>query len=402
MNTIKSSFLIRKSKANKNGKSPIYLRIVGKNDRAELSTKKYIEPERWSTEKGRVIGNKPEIQALNRYLDQLQHKVLESETQILKEGGKINASSIKDKLRNKSKPEHDLISYFNDHLDKMNELIGNGYAENTYKRYSTCFNHLKTYLDKEYGKNKINFSELDLAFIQGFEHYLKTKKNPCNHNSALKYIDHLKKVVNSAIDRDLVSNNPFKKYKAKYEETDPEYLTYPEIKRIQKKELPVGRVDRVRDVFLFCCYTGLAYVDVEKLSQSDIQEDAAGDKWLVVKRQKTKEPAYILLLKVPLSVIEKYKDDPETEEGNLLPVISNQKTNAYLKEVATLCSISKNLTFHMARHTFATTIALENGVPMDTVQKILGHKDARSTQHYARVTKRKVGREMRKLSAELN
>ena len=355
MNTIKTTFLIRESKTNKKGTTPIYFRIIGDNDRAEISTKKYIAPSKWDSVKRRGIGNKPSINSLNRYLDQFEHKALEAETQILKEGEKVTASAIKDKLLSRSKPKNDLIQYFKSHLDKMNELIGNGYAENTYKRYRTCFKHLKNYVKKQYGKDVYYLSELDLTFIQEFEHYLKTKKKPCNHNSALKYIDHLKKVVNSAIDRELIKNNPFLKYKAKYEDTDPEYLTHAELKTIAKKKLPIERLDRVRNVFLFCCYTGLAYVDVEKLQETDLETDSDGDLWLVVKRQKTKEPAYILLLDIPVKILKKYRNDPETDGGKLLPVISNQNTNAYLKEIATLCGMSKNLTFHMARHTFAGT-----------------------------------------------
>lgn len=397
MNTLKTSFLVRKNKIKKNGKAPIYLRIVVDNYRNEISTKKDVEPELWCTQKQRAKGNTPQVNALNSYLDQMQRKALEAETRLLIEGGEVTVSGIKDKIIGKIKPKQDLIQYFKDHLDKMDELIGNGYAKNTYKRYRSCFKHLNNYVQKEYKTEKYYLDDLDLAFIQGFEHYLKTKETPCNHNSTLKYIDHLKRVVNSAIDKEIIGKNPFSRYKVKYEETDPEYLTFPELKKIQQKEILIDRVDRVRDVFLFCCYTGLAYVDVEKLSKADIQEDATSDKWLVIKRQKTKEPAYILLLETPLAILEKYENDPETRNGNLLPVISNQKTNSYLKEIAALCGINKNLTFHMARHTFATTVTLENGVPMDTVQKILGHKDARSTLHYARVTKKKVKDEMKKL-----
>lgn len=400
MNSVKVSFVVRKSKTKANGKAPIYLRINVEEERKEISTKKDVEPAKWCTTKQRVKGNTPNVNSINNHLEQLFRKALDAETQLLREGSEVTASALKAKLVGTNEPKVELVDFFESHINKMEELIGNGYAENTHKRYSTCLKHIKSFLKKNYKTTKLPIKKVNLGFIQDFKHFLKTKKNPCNHNSSLKYIDHLKRVVNEAIDRGHIEENPFRRYDSTYETTDPEYLNHQELKKIQEKKLPVGRIDRVRDVFLFCCFTGLAYVDVEKLTSGDIEVDENGDKWLLVHRQKTKEPAYIMLLDTPLEILLKYEDDPETE-NKLLPVISNQKTNAYLKEIAELCGIKKNLTFHMARHTFATTVALENGVPLDTVQKVLGHKDSRSTMHYARVTRRKIGSDLKTLKSKL-
>ena len=402
MNRVKATFLIRKNKIKSNGKAPIYLRVTVDEKRKEISTKKEVAPEKWCVNRQRVKGNGREVQVINNYLDQIQREVLEAETQILKEGEEVTAEGIKTKMIGEEEPKVYLIDFFEDYLRKMKELIGNGFAENTYKRYRTCLKHLKAFVQQEFSSENIALDELDLAFVRNFQHFLKTKDKPCSHNSALKYIDHFRKVINVALDHELTSSNPFKRFNSKYETTDPEYLNGEELRAIEKKSMPVDRVGRVKDVFLFCCYTGLAFTDVEKLTKEDVEVDKNGDQWLVVARQKTKEPSIIMLLPVPLSIIEKYKDDPETSSGNLLPVISNQKTNAYLKEIAQLCGINKNITFHMARHTFGTTVSLENDVPMDTVQKIMGHKDIRSTMLYARVTRRKVGKDLERLRENLS
>ncbi|MEX2345285.1 MAG: site-specific integrase [Balneolaceae bacterium] len=402
MKKVKLSFIVRKSKTKANGKAPIYLRIAVDEQRKEISTKKEVVPGKWCSIRQKVRGNTPGVNAINNYLDQLKRQALNAETQLIKEGSEVSSEMLKEKLVGENTPKVELIEFFEAHLQKIKELIGNGYSENTHKRYSTCLKHVKAFLGQHYNvKKKLPVKKVDLRFVQDYEHYLKTKKNPCNHNSALKYIDHLKKVIRIAMDRGYILHDPFKGYTSKYETNDPEYLYSGELHKLAVKELPVNRVGRVRDVFLFCCYTGLAYVDVEKLTVDDVEEYADGEKWLSVKRQKTNESAYIMLLDIPLGIIDKYKDDPETEGVKLLPVISNQKTNAYLKEVAELCGIKKNLTFHMARHTFATTVALENGVPMDTVQKVLGHKDSRSTMHYARVTRTKIGSDLRNLKSKL-
>lgn len=401
MNNVKVSFLLRTNKVNSDGKCPIYLRLTVNQRRAEISTKKYVNPTKWKPQAQRVKGNTPDANSMNSYLEQFKRKALEAETKLLKEGSIITAKKLKEVLVGKAEQEVELFEFFEKHNSEMLELLGKDYTKATHTRYTTCLSHLKDFVKLHYDQNYFLMKSIDLAFIQSFEHYLKTKNNSCSHNTALKYISQFKKIVRRALALDLILKNPFRSYNQSLRTVDPKYLAFDELKLLQEKTLEIDRVDRVRNIFLFSCYTGLSYSDVEKLKKSDIESDSKGDKWLVVNRQKTKEASYIYLLKYPLTIIEKYKDDPETGDGNLLPLISNQKMNAYLKEIAAICGISKNLTFHMARHTFATTVALENGVSESSVQKILGHKDPRSTKHYARVTKRKVGNEMRKLNNSL-
>ncbi len=401
MKHVKSVFIIRKNKKRKDGLYPIYLRISVSGMRSEISLKKYIKLNDWDDIRQKVKGRSQIANSLNTCLDQIRSEVVQAESELIKESREVTSANIKAKIIGEKNAEILLLDFFENHNQKLDNLVGNGYSLSTLKKYRTCLKHIYDFLVDINKPLSLKISDVDLGFIKDFEYYLKTKPNPCSHNSSLKYIDHLRKVMLEALEENIIKDNPFNSYNEKYEKKDPEFLNNEELKSIENKIIENERVSRVRDTFLFCCYTGLSFVDVQNLRQGDIEIHSDGEKWISLKRQKTKEASLILLLKKPLEIIRKYKDDPETDDGSLLPVISNQKTNAYLKEVAGICDIQKNITFHMARHTFATTVALENGVPIETVQKILGHKDSRSTAHYARVTKHKIGKEMKKLNLKV-
>jgi site-specific recombinase XerD len=233
------------------------------------------------------------------------------------------------------------------------------------------------------------------------EHYLKTVRN-CNHNTTIKYIKNLKKIVNLAIKNDWLSKNPFIRFEGKIKAVKREYLTAEELQKIIELRIKIPRLDQIRDVFVFSCYTGLAYIDVANLTQDNIVRGIDGEWWIFTQRIKTENKSNVPLLPMALSIIQKYKIDPESlNKEMLLPVISNQKLNAYLKEIATLAGINKNLTFHLARHTFATTVTLANGVPIESVSEMLGHKSIRTTQIYAKVIEKKVSEDMKILKDKL-
>lgn len=191
-------------------------------------------------------------------------------------------------------------------------------------------------------------------------------------------------------------------YDSKFIEVKRDFLDEQELFRLANKEMEIERIAQVRDIFLFSCYTGLAYIDTKNLTHSNIRIGIDGNKWIFTSRQKTKSISNIPLLPQAENIIEKYKSDPHcVNSGSLLPVLSNQKMNAYLKEIADLCSIKKELTFHIARHTFATTVTLANGVPIESVSKMLGHKSIKTTQHYAKILDKKVGEDMKDLTSKL-
>jgi site-specific recombinase XerD len=286
--------------------------------------------------------------------------------------------------------------------DQMAALIkaGKDYAPATLDRYNTSRDHTQAFLQWKYGLADIDIKRLNYEFVNDYEFWLKTQRN-CAHNTTMKYISNLKKIVNGCIRKGWLLKDPFLGFKATKQEVEREALTQQELDKIHSKLFLTDRLNYVKDIFLFSCYTGLAYADVKKLKRSEIGPGIDGNHWIFTSRKKTDTQSRIPLLPPALAIIEKYKDYPTCcDSGHVLPVLSNQKMNAYLKEIADVCGIRKNLTFHIARHTFATTVTLCNGVPIETVSKMLGHLNLKTTQHYAKVLDRKVSDDMRMLQGK--
>ena len=274
-------------------------------------------------------------------------------------------------------------------------------AKSTVKRYYTCYNHVEKFIKEYYKQDDYRFRDVDHQFLTKFEHFLKTTQ-ACNHNSALKYINNFKKIVRIAIANKWLESDPFYNFKVRYEEVIREYLTADEIKTLWETEFHFDRFTLVRDMFVFSCYTGLAYSDVEKLSKEDVTVGIDGDKWIRIYRTKTNSRSSLPLLPIAEQIINRYADHPQVVHTNrLIPVFTNQKSNAFLKEIAVICGITKPLNTHLARHTFATTVTLSNGVPLESVSKMLGHKSLRTTQHYAKIVDRKISDDMKVLRIKL-
>jgi site-specific recombinase XerD len=246
----------------------------------------------------------------------------------------------------------------------------------------------------------IAIDKIDFALITDFEFYLRSEKN-CSNNTAVKYVRNFRKIIKICLSNDWLEKDPFVKYDGKMKEVETEFLTEEEIQSIYSKKFRTPRLELVRDIFIFCCFTGLAYVDVKGLRNDHIGIGIDGQKWIFKNRQKTDTKSKIPLLPIPEELIKKYAAHPKClNEDRVLPVLSNQKMNGYLKEIGDLCEITKEITFHMARHTFATSVTLTNGVPIESVSKMLGHKNIQTTQHYARVLDKKVSEDMQNLRAK--
>ena len=287
-----------------------------------------------------------------------------------------------------------LLEIFQEHNDKVESLIGKDFSAGTAERYRTCKKHVAEFIKKKYNQNDIHVQDVNHQFINGFEYYLKTTRK-CAHNSAIKYITNFKKIIRIAHANDWIDKDPFLHWKGKLKIVEREFLTQEEIQKIIDKELRMERLDQVRDIFIFCCFTGLAYADVKKLTKDDVVIGVDGEQWVKTRRTKTDTRSNIPILPIAQTIIEKYKDNELMKIKNVvLPVLTNQKMNAYIKEIADLCGITKNLTFHLARHTFATTVTLSNGVPIESVSKMLGHTNLKTTQHYAKILDMKVSKDM--------
>lgn len=387
-------FYIRTTKTKSDGTIPIYVRITINGKRAEFSTKRTIEPTKWNNAKGRAKGSNEQIKALNKYLDTIQAKVYDKQQELMQKNKSITAVTLKNAYLDITYDKKTLLGVFESHNKKINQLIGRGYAIATVDKYELSYRHLKKFIKLNYKADDLHLGEVIFGFITDFEHYLLSVKN-ISRNTTNKHISHLIKMINIALDNEWIVKNPFRKFKMKNKEVVKEFLTENEIQILLGKEITIKRLELVRDIFAFCCLTGLAFVDVEKLTPDNLHKGIDGNLWIHIRRQKTNTASHIPLIPQALKIINKYKGHPlAVNKGSVLPVLSNQKMNAYLKEIADVCGITKNLTMHTARHTFAT-YALTKGVPIETVAKILGHKDLKTTQIYAKIIDSKIADDMK-------
>ncbi|WP_127130725.1 site-specific integrase [Pseudoflavitalea rhizosphaerae] len=394
---ISTLFYVRKSQKTRNGLAPVHFRITVNGERIDQSLQKYVEVARWGAAAGKMKGNTPEARQLNTYLDALKAKVLKTEREMVQDGQIITFEAFREKWFGTAERPRMLLEIFQEHNDQVLALIGKEFAQATLTRFNTSKDHVAAFLQWKYEIRDIDISRLNFEFVSDYEFWLKTQKN-CGHNTTLKYIADLRKVINNCIRKGWLVRDPFLGFKMTRHEVDKDFLIEDELQTIFSKDFETDRLNQVRDVFIFSCFTGLAYADVQKLKRTEVARGIEGDYWVFTKRQKTETASRIPLLPVPLQIIEKYKDHPACiNSGKILPIPSNQKMNAYLKEIANICNIHKNLTFHIARHTFATTVTLSNGVPMESVSKMLGHKNLKTTQHYAKILDRKVSDDMKLL-----
>lgn len=375
----------------------LYTRITYKGKRAEFSTSRRLDVAIWNNKSGKARGTSEEARSINRFLDSLRTSLYDVHDRLLREKKSITAAIIKDTYFGKEEKEYMLMEIFQEHNDQMQRLIGKGFTKGTMQRYNACKEHIQNYVFYRYKKRDIPVKNVDYDFITGFEHFLKFNKS-CAHNTTHKYIVNFKKIIRIAYANQWIEKDPFFHWKGSWKPSEREYLSEVELQKLTEKKFDIPRLDLVRDIFLFCCYTGLAFADVKKLSADDIVLNISGKRWIKTKRQKTNSLSRIPLLQIPESILEKYSDDPYVKSGKgVLPVLSNQKSNSYLKEIADLCGIKKNLTTHLARHTFATTVTLSKGVPIESVGKMLGHKSLKTTQIYAKVLDEKIEKDMARL-----
>jgi site-specific recombinase XerD len=388
-------FYTKRAKAAANGLVPIYSRITINGKRFEQSTNRFVEISKWSTEGNKMKGTSEEARLINNHLDLLKNQIRDAEMELIHKKTPVTIETIKSKLLGVDERARMLVPIFQDHNNKIKELVGKEYAPGTLERYTTSLKHTIEFMQWKYNVSDIDITKIDHAFVTDYEFWLRSVRN-CANNTAVKYLKNFNKIIKLCLANDWLDKNPFANYKSKVKEVERVYLTEEEIQSIIEKDFKTERLSLVRDIFLFSCFTGLAYIDVKNLTKSHISYGIDGEKWIFTHRQKTESASKIPILPVTQMIIDKYENHPQcNNEDKLLPILSNQKMNAYLKEIASVCEIEKELTFHIARHTFATTVTLTNGVPIESVSKMLGHKNLRTTQHYAKVLDRKVSEDMK-------
>ena len=395
-------FYLKQSKGQKKGPLYIYLKITVDGKSVELSSKRKCEPGKWNSAAARAVGNKEEVKELNYLLDALELRVFQAKRSLIEADREVSAQAIKDIITGNVEKRKRILEVFEQHNTQMKALENVDFAASTIERYAIAYNHTRDFIRWKYNAEDRDIRDLDHDFISQYAFWLKTVRK-CNHNTAMKYLVNFKKVVLLCVKNKWLPGDPFSNFKLTRKPQERTALTAEELQRIARKKFSNIRLSNVRDIFLFSCYTGLAYIDVKNLKRTDIQTGVDGEQWIFINRQKTNVLSRIPLLKPALDLIEKYSDDLKClVSGAALPVLSNQKMNSYLKEIADCCRINVELTYHIARHTFATTVTLSNGVPIETVSKMLGHSSIKQTQHYAKILDIKVGDDMKKLRKKLD
>jgi site-specific recombinase XerD len=403
VNTFGIQFVIRKHRI-KDGEAPIYARITVNTDRCEISVKRRIHTDNWNNGKGMAKGKNPEINKLNSYLEQIRSQLTNHYQDLVVNKQEVTSDAIKNKFIGIDESGETLKKLIEYHNTRMDENLEWG----TLKNYFTTQKYVHLFLKQKLKTEDIYLSELNFRFISDFEYFLRKHKpddhqKPMGNNTVMKHIERLRKMINLAVRMEWIEKDPFVAHKSKFVKVERGYLDQEELTRIEDRNFNIERLQLVKDLFVFSCYTGLAYIDVMQLTHNDVKKGVDGNSWLFTERQKTSNPVRVPLLSKASEIMEKYKNHHRAKvTGTIFPVLSNQKLNSYLKEIADLCKINKNLTFHLARHTFATTVTLTNGVPIESVSKMLGHSDLRTTQIYAKVVEKKISEDMLNLQKKLN
>lgn len=394
-------FIIRKNREI-GGFVPIQMQVTVEGVRLFITTGQKIELEYWDVRSGRAIGKSQKIKVINEYLDKMRVDAYRVFNEMKSLGEEITPEDLRRNLtgRNEAKTKKllEVCDIFNSNAEK---LIGIEIGKITWGRYLAFRKRIADFLKLKYSMDDIYLSHLKYSFMVEYEFYIKTEVK-IQQNTMVKYLKYVNRVVEFAVNNEWMERNIFQNYKCPVKEAKREYLTQAELDRIMTKEITIERLAEVRDVFVFCCYTGYAYKDAAKLSNDHIGIGINGRQWIYTSRQKNDNVANVPLLETAIEIIEKYKDHPKCVESNkLLPMKSNQKLNTYLKELADICEIKKPLTMHIARHTFATTVLLANGVSMEATSKMLGHSSIKTTQIYGKIVESRVAEEMEMLSKKI-
>lgn len=397
------TFFPRKPRSAGSGEYPLYARITTEGQKMEFTIGRKVNPSVWDQRAQRSNGRSRRDIELNKYLEMVRTRFYEIHNRLINEGQFINPQIMKNHYFGMVEKPKMLCDVFRETNIKRREEYERGdigYA--TFSRWERCVTYLEEFLTLNRGEKDIPVKDVTAGFVQDFEHFLRMSKE-CANNTTVRYLRYLKNVIQYAIANKWISDDPFAGKRFKRTKAERCFLTEPELQRIMALDLKAfPRLESVRDTFVFCCFTGLAFIDVHNLKPSDISTDSDGKMWIRKRREKTDELSVIPLLDIPQEIMRKYMTHPIVlAKGVVLPVMSNQKVNAYLKEIADLAKIPKYLTSHIARHTFAT-MSLNNHVPLETISKMLGHCDIKTTQIYAKMMDNTISEDMEVMRTKFN
>lgn len=399
MNELKVTFYLKKNETRTDGTVPVLGRIRIGTSMVQFSAKVYIREKLWDVKSGRAKGKSKAALNANAELDKLCVAIHSAYKDLQLKSDNVLAVDVKNAFQGIASEQDTLVKHYEYLNEKFYKKVGINRSIDTYKRYCVALNHLKNFLQKKYKVRDMSFQSLNPTFVKAFDLYLRADlKMTCN--TIVNIMARLHLVIKSAIDNGLIKQDLFMDYKYLTEPLVAKCLSEKEFNLILKTPLPKDNMNLVRDVFVFSCYTGLSYIDLCNLTPDNLKTGFDGKLWIMTKREKTGVDSNIPLLEIPRQILAKYEG--HIKNGKLLPVISNQKMNDYLEEIGILCEINKHITFHLAHHTFATEICITQGVPIESVSKMLGHTNIKTTQIYARVVDRKVSHDMAVLERKIN
>ncbi len=397
---MKILFFIKSQKINKTGLTPILCRITYEKLRKQFSTGLFINPSYWNKQKQKVLDKAENSEYLNKQMSLIKQQLGQAFLMLQIQHKSFNVEDIYKKYNGEeTKKELGVIAVYSEHNAYYKKLIGKDIKEVSWQKFENTKTHLQSFIRWKFKQGDVKLNKLKYQFIRDFEYYLRTEKE-MQQSTINKTLQRFKKMINFAVAHDYLNRNPFLMHKPKPAKKEVVYLTKTELTHLQEKEIGNKRLEEVRDCFVFCCYTGLAFKEMSNLRSNHIVEGKDGRNWIKMKRQKTDKTISVPILSIAQKLVDKYEG--ELKDGRLLPSKTNAHFNAYLKEIASICGIKINLTHHIARKTFATTVLLLNDVPMEVVSKLLGHSRIGITQaHYGEILEEKVQEEISKLVKRL-
>jgi len=397
--------VLRTNKPEDGGKFPVYARITVNKTRCEFSLKQSIHENDWNFGKGMAKPKNAELREFNSYLQQIQGNLARHYRELQVQELPLSATAVKSAFVGvkEEKTIYTMLWLANQHNTMMQQVLKGG----SMKNYYTTERYLKLFLKKRYASGDVPLTELNYEFISAFDYYVRNNpikaNDPCTNNGTMKHMERLKKMVTWAVKNEWLSKNPLGGFQLKFRRREVDFLDELELAAIEGRTFENIMLQKVRDLFVFSCYTGLSYIDLMDLKPQDILRGIDEVKWIRTTRAKTDVPVNVPLLKTAEEILKKYLNSSEIRPNEaIFPYISNQEMNRSLKNISEICGIQKYLTFHLARHTFATTVTLMNGVPIETISKMLGHSKLSTTMIYARVTQTKIGMDMSLLQNKLN
>ncbi|MDR2917939.1 MAG: site-specific integrase, partial [Tannerella sp.] len=395
--TFKVLFYLKKNAPKKTGLVPVMCRVTIDGTISQFSCKLDIDPRLWDTAAGRAAGRSDQSVAANRLMDKIRAGITKHYQDIFEREGYVNAEKVRNAYLGLDCKLHTLLAVYGDFLNDFEKMCQSGSrSKSTLCKYRRVYTLLAEFVRRKFNRSDIALKEIQPAFITDFEFFLRMDKG-CDTNTVWIYMMPLRKMITLAVNHGWLHRDPFWEYEIAPEEKDRGFLSADEIKSLMDMKFRRTKRALVRDMFIFCCFTGLSFRDLRNLTTENLQIAFDGKPWIITRRQKTGVQSNIRLLDIPLKIIEKYRG---TAKGDrLLPVPTYSTARTGIKAIASECGIPKTVTWHVSRHTYATQVCLKNGMPIESISRTMGHKNISTTQIYAKVIDEKVSGDMEMLSA---